>query len=34
MQHAFEIHAVMQEVFGDMLDIELSSEDECSGEFQ
>lgn len=32
MQHAFEIHAVMQEVFGDMLDIELSSEDECSDE--
>lgn len=32
MQHAFEIPAVMQEVFGDMLDIELSSEDECSGE--
>ena len=30
--HAFEIHAVMQEVFGDMLDIELSSEDECSDE--
>ena len=29
---AFEIHAVMQEVFGDMLDIELSSEDECCGE--
>lgn len=32
MQYAFEIHAVMQEVFGDMLDIELSSEDECCGE--
>ena len=32
MQHVFEIHAVMQEVFGDMLDIELSSEDECSDE--
>ena len=32
MQYAFEIHAVMQEVFGDMLHIELSSEDECSDE--
>ena len=32
MQHAFEIHSVMQEVFGDMLDIELSSEDEFSDE--
>ena len=28
MQHAFNIHTVMQEVFGDMLDTELSSEDE------
>lgn len=32
MEHAFAIHAVMQKVFGDMLDIELSSEDEFSDE--
>ena len=32
VEHAFEIHAVMQEVFGDMLDIELSSEDQFSDE--
>ena len=32
MQHAFEIHTVMQEVVGDMLDIGVSSEDEFSDE--
>ena len=32
MQHAFEILVVMQEVFGDMSDVEMRSEDESSDE--